>query len=176
VSDGSAVIVTDAGEATGRGRLAELYARHAGAAGRLAYLLTGDRVLAEDLVHEAFVRIIGRFHDLRNPSSFDWYLRRTVINLANSHFRRRRVERAYIEHQSGRNGSPGGVDIEAREDMWRRLHRLPDRQRTALVLRFYEDLSEERTADLMGCPVNTVKSLAARGLARLREELAREGN
>ncbi len=66
---------------------------------RLAYLLTGDRELAQDLAQDAFVKVLGRFHDLRNRDAFWWYLRRTVVNLANSHFRRRRVERAWLERQ-----------------------------------------------------------------------------
>src|SRR5207302_804336 len=71
---------------TGR-RLGELYRRHAPDAARLGYLLTGDRVLAEDLVQEAFVRMFGRFRDLRNPDAFGAYLRKTVVNLSRSHFR-----------------------------------------------------------------------------------------
>src|SRR5438874_4654487 len=79
------------------GRLGELYVRHADDAVRLAYLLTGDRAMAEDLVQDAFVRLAGRLTHLRDPGAFEAYLRRTVVNLANSHFRRRKVERAYLE-------------------------------------------------------------------------------
>ena len=67
---------------------------------RLAYLLTGERALAEDLVQDAFLRVLGRFHDLRNRDAFWWYLRRTIVNLAHSQFRRRRVERVG-RHRSG---------------------------------------------------------------------------
>jgi RNA polymerase sigma factor (sigma-70 family) len=77
--------------------LAELYERHAPAAGRLAYLLTGDRTLAEDLVQEAFVRVVGRFRHLRVPDAFEAYLRRTIVNLHTSQLRRKRIERAYLE-------------------------------------------------------------------------------
>src|SRR5437762_7225921 len=83
-----------------RGRFAELYVANAPDALRLAYLLTGDRVLAEDLVQEAFVKLAGRFADLRNPSAFPAYLRKTVVNLARTHWRRRRVERAVMEWQA----------------------------------------------------------------------------
>src|SRR5437867_12545204 len=83
------------------GRLAELYVRHAAEAARLAYLLTGDRQLAEDLVQDAFVRLAGRLVHLRDAGAFDAYLRRTVVNLANSHFRRKRVERAYLKRERG---------------------------------------------------------------------------
>src|SRR6266576_4362892 len=83
------------------GRLAELYVRHAAEATRLAYLLTGDRQLAEDLVQDAFVKLAGRLVHLRDPGAFHAYLRRTVVNLSNSHFRRRKVERAYLEREQG---------------------------------------------------------------------------
>ncbi|MGH2546544.1 MAG: RNA polymerase sigma factor, partial [Actinomycetota bacterium] len=63
------------------GRLAALYEAHAPEAARLAFLLTGDRALAEDIVHEAFVRLLGRFRDLRHPEAFRAYLRTTVVNM-----------------------------------------------------------------------------------------------
>ena len=153
------------------GRLGELYAAHAPDAVRLAYLLTGDRALAEDLVHEAFVRLFGRFRDLRNPDAFGSYLRTTVVNLAKSHFRRRRVERAYVDRASGEPDVHPEVDVEGRESMWRALQRLQPRQRAAIVLRYYEDLSEAQTAEVLGCAVGTVKSLVSRGIDQLREEL-----
>src|SRR5438270_10702370 len=83
------------------GKLGELYLQHADDAVRLAYLLTGDRALAEDLVQDAFVRLAGRLVHLRDPGAFHAYLRRTVVNLSNSHFRRRKVERAYVERAKG---------------------------------------------------------------------------
>ncbi|MEX2421071.1 MAG: sigma factor, partial [Actinomycetota bacterium] len=75
----------------GGGGLDDLHREHAGDALRLGYLLTGDRSLAEDLVQDAFVKVFGRFHDLRNRDAFWWYLRRTIVNLAHSQSRRRRV-------------------------------------------------------------------------------------
>jgi RNA polymerase sigma-70 factor (sigma-E family) len=149
------------------GRLGELYRRHAGDAARLAYLVTGDRALAEDIVQEAFVRLYGRFRDLRNPDAFDVYLRRTVVNLANSHFRHRKVERKH-EPAIASEPSSEAPDLGERDELWTVLQSLPERQRTAIVLRFYEDLSEVSTAEVMGCPVGTVKSLVSRGLASLR--------
>ena len=68
----------------GEGGLEGLYRAHAPEALRLAYLLTGERPLAEDLVQDAFVKVLGRFHDLRNRDAFWWYLRRTIVNLARS--------------------------------------------------------------------------------------------
>jgi RNA polymerase sigma-70 factor (sigma-E family) len=155
------------------GRMVELYARYGPGAARLAYLLTGDRATADDLVQEAFVRVFGRFRDLRDSGAFEWYLRRTVVNLVNSHFRHLRSERDYLRRR--RVERPVSMpDIAERDEMWRALLRLPARQRAAIVLRFYEDLSESATADLLRCPVGTVKSLVSRGLDRLRSEVTRD--
>src|SRR6266536_2646898 len=162
--------------ATDTGRLGELYLRHADDAVRLAYLLTGERALAEDLVQDAFVRLAGRLAHLRDPGAFEAYLRRTVVNLANSHFRRRRVERAYLERARGAIGSPQLSDrsFEDREDLWQALMRLSARQRAALVLRFYEDLPERQVAEILRCRPGTVKSLVSRGLETLRGEVRGE--
>ena len=78
------------------GRLEDLYVRNAPGALRLAYFLTGNRELAEDLVQEAFVRVAGRFRHLRVPDAFDAYLRRTIVNLSTSQLRRTKLERAYV--------------------------------------------------------------------------------
>ena len=154
------------------GRLAELYERHVVEAVRLAYLLTGDRALAEDLVQDAFVRLAGRFLDVRHPDGFSHYLRRTVVNLANSWHRRRKVERAYLEREGVRPDAPIAMpDPGERDALWRRLQRLSPKQRAAIVLRFYEDLSEEQTAEAMGVARGTVKSLVSRGLQIMRSQL-----
>jgi RNA polymerase sigma-70 factor (sigma-E family) len=159
-------------------RMGELYLRHADDAVRLAYLLTGDRALAEDLVHDAFVRLAGRLVHLRDPGAFGAYLRKTVVNLSNSHFRRRKVERAYLERARGAMDARGAQwadrSVEDREDLWRALQLLSGRQRAAVVLRFYEDLSERQVADLLGCRPGTVKSLVSRGLETLRTEIRGE--
>jgi RNA polymerase sigma-70 factor (sigma-E family) len=150
-------------------RLAELYQRHASEGIRLAYLITGDRALAEDLMQDAFVRLAPRLLHLRDPSGFEPYLRRTIVNLANAHFRRRKVERRYAEHQRGlRELSSAEPDVPEREAVWEVLRALPTRQRTAIVLRFYEDLSEAQTAEIMRCRPGTVKSLVSRGIGKLR--------
>jgi RNA polymerase sigma-70 factor (sigma-E family) len=154
--------------------MAELYEAHAPDAARLAYLLTGDQALAEDLVHEAFVRMFGRFRDLRHPDAFRAYLRATVVNLARSHFRRRKVERAYVE-RAGRVPETAPDDPGSHQDMWEALQRLHPRQRAAIVLRYYEDLTEAQTAGILGCAIGTVKSLVSRGLDRLRTEIPRGG-
>jgi RNA polymerase sigma-70 factor (sigma-E family) len=151
--------------------LEALYRAHAAEALRLGYLLTGDRTLAEDLVQDAFVRVLGRFHDLRNKDAFWWYLRRTIVNLARSTFRRRRVERAWLSSQRLDETAPARGDLGERDRLRHALMKLRPEQRAAIVLRFYEDLSEADTAEALGVPLGTVKSTVSRGLERLRQEL-----
>ena len=154
------------------GGLAELYERHAPAAGRLSYLLTGDRTLAEDLVQEAFVRVVGRFRHLRVPDAFEAYLRRTIVNLHTSQLRHKRVERAYLERERNAVVPEGSMpDVGVREELWRALRALPPRQRAAVVLRFYEDLSERETGDALGCSPAAAKSLVARAMESLRAQI-----
>jgi RNA polymerase sigma-70 factor (sigma-E family) len=155
------------------GVLAELYGRHAHDALRLAFLLTGNRATAEDLVHDAFVRLAGRLLHVRDPGGFHAYLRTTVVNLTRSHFRRRGVERRYAERQA----PPRPVeqpDLSGREELRLALLALPVRQRTAIVLRYYEDLSEAQTADLMRLRPAAVKSLVSRGMATLRQMIGKD--
>ncbi|HEY6566754.1 MAG TPA: SigE family RNA polymerase sigma factor [Actinomycetota bacterium] len=157
------------GDEAGVDRLAEVYQRSAPAGFRLAYLLTGDRTLAEDLVQDAFLRFVGRLHHLRDPEAFDAYLRRTIVNLSKDTFRRRALERSYLERQTAelREGNTDR-DVAMYESMRSALLSLPQRQRTAIVLRYYEDLHESEIADLLRCRPATVRSLVARGLEALR--------
>jgi RNA polymerase sigma-70 factor (sigma-E family) len=151
------------------GRLGDLYARHLLGALRLAYLVTGDRALGEDLVHDAFLRVFGRFDDLRDPGAFEACLKRTVVNLARKHLRRGKIERAYLASQNTlRNLRAEDPDVSVSKSLWDALMTLPERQRAAIVLRFYEDLSELQTAEILRCRPGTVKSLVSRGMQALR--------
>lgn len=157
-----------------RGTMAELYARYVPSATRLAYLLTSDRSQAEDLAHEAFVRCVGRFTYLREREAFDGYLRRAIVNLHTSGLRRKRLEREWLSREGQRTAHVTAAlpDVAGREALWRALGTLPARQRAALVLRYYEDLSERDTASALGCSLAAVKSLVQRGSEALRAELA----
>jgi RNA polymerase sigma-70 factor (sigma-E family) len=159
-------------------QLTQLYRAHAPAARRLAYLLVGDREEADDLVQDCFVRLAAR---RRVPvDDLPAYLRRAVVNAANSWMRKRAVRRRRA-HEAALAYGPGGVgdavspDASAsvvRDDALRRaLLALPERQRTAVVLRHYLDLSEAECAELMDCSVGTVKAAASRGRTRLAELL-----
>ena len=156
------------------GRLDELYVQHFPGAVGLAYLLTGNHHQAEDLAQEAFVRLCGRFGHLRDPQSFGAYLHRTVVNLHVSGLRRLRVERAYLNQRRPETNRASVPDIEGRTDLWEALQQLPPRQRAAIVLRYYEDLSERETASLLRCSVAAAKSLVGRGMQSLREQLRGE--
>jgi RNA polymerase sigma-70 factor (sigma-E family) len=154
-------------------RVEELYRRHVPDAVRLAYLLTGDATSAEDLAHEAFVRVIGRLAHVRNAEAFGAYLRRAVVNLAISHHRRRTLERRFMAREQGmRPPLHGEPDVELAETMRRALERLPASQRAAVILRFYEDLSEAAVAEILRCRPGTVRSRVARAMETLRAEFA----
>lgn len=157
------------------GSLEERYVRHAPEAVRLAYLLTGDAATAEDLAHEAFIKVAGRFHHLRNPEAFAAYLRKTVVNLSMSHHRRKRVERDHLAREASRP-APTSVDppdVEGRDELRLALRALPERQRAAVVLRYYEDLSEQQVAHAMGCSVTAARSLVFRAMETLRTQIPR---
>lgn len=155
-------------------KMEALYALHMEDATRLAFLLTGERHTAEDLAQDAFIKSAGRFQDLRSPDAFSAYLMKTLVNECRGYWRRRHVERKYLGRSLGissTNDRQGESDdrlaiIDALEGLSRR-------QRTAVVLRHYADLSESRTAELMGCSVGTVKTLTSRGLAALRDRIER---
>ena len=108
---------------------------------------------------------------LRDPGVFGAYLRRTIVNLSTSHFRRRRVERAYLERAGDTPAAETNPNQELDETMHEALLRLPERQRAAIVLRFYEDLSDVQTAEVLRCSPGTVRSLVSRGMKTLRSEL-----
>lgn len=131
---------------------------------RVATLLVGSRPVAEDLVQDAFVRVHARWATIESPRA---YTRRAVVNACRSHLRRRVLER---RHQAGL--TVGVADLGARE-LLDALAQLPERQRAAVVLRFYADLSERETADALGCAPGTVGSLVHRALATLRTAVER---
>lgn len=150
----------------------ELYEAHADRAKRLAYLLTGDAELAEDLVQEAFVKLAGTFRGLRRPEAFGAYLRTTIVNLTRSHFRHLRSERSYLERERARPARHvEQPDVASRTDLRSALAALPYRQRAAVVLRYYEDLSERQAADTLGLSLPALKSLVNRGMENLRSQM-----
>jgi RNA polymerase sigma-70 factor (sigma-E family) len=137
---------------------------------RMAYLLTGDRGDAEDLLQTALLRAAQRWSAARQAPVA--YLRQILVNLARDRWRRqaRRPREEPLVHDH-RAGDDGPDQVAQRRVVVHALSRLPIRQREVVVLRFFEDLSIEQTAELLGCSIGTVKSYTSRALARLRDEL-----
>jgi RNA polymerase sigma factor (sigma-70 family) len=154
--------------------VAELYRRHIASAAGLAFLLTRDASIAEDLAQDAFVRVVGRFRHLRRPEAFAPYLRRTVVNLCRAHFRRLRIERDVLRRESAGRSVADPREMGERDDLARALASLPYRQRAAVVLRFYEDLSEGQVGEILRCSNRAVNALVSRAMAALRRELEGE--
>src|SRR5215210_7157174 len=152
------------GQRTRASSMEDLYSANAQRAGRLAYFLVGDRELAQDLVQEAFLRVFARWGNLREAHSFAPYLNRTIVNLANKTHRRRRIERRYLDKQPRIEAVASTRDYETADELWRELQSLSQRQRTAIVLRYYEDLSDHQAAEAMGCSETAVASLVQRAL------------
>jgi RNA polymerase sigma-70 factor (sigma-E family) len=131
---------------------------------RLAHLLVGSNVRAEELVQDAFVRVFAHWADVEHPRA---YLRQAVVNACRSHRRRLRREADWRPDPAA--DPAAGVAPPEVDELRALLGRLSARQRAAVVLRYYEDLGEAEIAEVLGCRPGTVKSLLARGLARLRD-------
>ncbi|GAA0909391.1 SigE family RNA polymerase sigma factor [Virgisporangium aurantiacum] len=139
---------------------------------RFAYLLTGDRHLAEDLVQEALAHAHRRWSRIQRTDSPDAYVRRIVLNQFLSWRRRRSWRERVMAAPPDPTTAPSADPAEhhaARDEIWALLGTLPPQQRAVLVLRYYEDLDDAAIAAVIGCAPATVRAHASRGLSRLRE-------
>jgi RNA polymerase sigma-70 factor (sigma-E family) len=136
-----------------------------------AYLLTGDRGVAEDLLQVTLVRAYRHWPRIQAAGNPEAYVRRVMTNLRISWWRRRRLAESAAGALPELPAADGAASLADRDELWRALHQLAPRTRAVLVLRYWEDLSEAETARILGCSVGTVKSLASRGLRRLRDVL-----
>lgn len=143
-------------------------ARSAGLA-RSAYLLTGDRHLAEDLVQDTLVRVADHWRRVTRSGTPDAYARQVMHHLAIDRWRRRRARPAEALGTPPPEPTGEGYDVDRRVVLRDALLRLTPRQRAMVSLRFYEDLTETQTAAVLGCSVSTVKSTTRDALRRLRE-------
>jgi RNA polymerase sigma-70 factor (sigma-E family) len=160
----------DAGVTGAELQFREFFAAEYGRLRGLGYLLTSDWAEAEELAQDALVRTYRAWARVRRHDRPGAYARKVLINRHRSLLRRARVE---ARHLAGRRGEET-YEAELGEEgmvLWSAVRRLPARQRAVLVLRYSEDLPEAEVAQLLGLPLGTVKSLAHRGLARLRGEL-----
>ena len=135
----------------------------------LRLLLTGDPGQAEELAQESMVRTYNRWALVRKPNDPASYARKVLVNRHRSLVRRALVEARH--RVATRPPEPRGDLGEDAIVVWAAVARLPVRQRMVLALRYHEDLTEAQVARLLGLPLGTVKTLARRGLARLRAEL-----
>jgi RNA polymerase sigma factor (sigma-70 family) len=146
-----------------------VFLAHHGRLLRLCALLTGSADAGEDLAQEAFARALLRASGLPEEEQYP-YLRATASNIWKNRLRRLAVERRWRPSSSARVEA----SLEERDELWRAVVALPVRQRACVVLRFYEDLSERETAEILHCSVGTVKSQTSRAIAKLREEMRDE--
>lgn len=137
---------------------------------RTAILLTGDHGLAEDLVQTALARTYARWGKVREPAAAHGYARRALVTQTTSWYRRRstRNERPTEVLPERASGADTGTAVSDRVDVTAALRELPPRQRAVIVLRYYDDLSVQETADALGVATGTVKSQTSVALARLR--------
>ncbi|GGM23118.1 DNA-directed RNA polymerase sigma-70 factor [Micromonospora sonchi] len=138
---------------------------------RTAYLLTGDRGAAEDLVQSALEKTHRRWGRVLRKDAPGVYVRRVMVNTAVSWRRRRRTVEVPLLEADAITAPDAYHRAENRHHLLGALRRLPPRMRAVLVLRYFEDLSETDIAQVLGCSTGTVKSQASRGLARLRADL-----
>jgi RNA polymerase sigma-70 factor (sigma-E family) len=136
---------------------------------RSAYLLTGDRGHAEDLVQTALLKTYRHWDRVAGRGDPTAYVHRVLVTTSTSWWRRLASTEQVIASVPDRAADPGW---EHDDELVRALRDLPPRMRAVVVLRFYEDLSEAQTAEVLGCSVGTVKTQSSRAMARLRELLS----
>lgn len=132
---------------------------------RLAYVLSGERAVAEDVTQDAFATLLARFADVEDPVN---YLRASIVNGIRTQARRRERSKARLHLLRPRvlmESSP--------RELLDAVDQLPYREKAVVVLRFYEDLPDAVIAGIVGCKPATVRTAAARALRRLKRELSR---
>jgi RNA polymerase sigma factor (sigma-70 family) len=145
--------------------LEDVYRQERTALVRLGLLLTGSRETAEDIVQDAFLRLQASSQVPEFPHT---YLRQAVVNGAADCHRRTGRARKFAVAQRPKFAVTPELD-----ETWQCVQGLPERQRYALVLRYYLDLSLRETAEALDCPIPTAKTLVRRGLQRMKRELTR---
>ncbi|MEU2712683.1 SigE family RNA polymerase sigma factor [Streptomyces sp. NPDC007205] len=141
---------------------------------RTARSLTANLSDAEDLLQTALAKTYAAWERIEDQRALDGYVRRALLNTRTSQWRKRRVDEFSCDELPEPEPVPGDGDPAERQAlhdaMWQAVMRLPARQRAMVVLRYYEDLSEAQTAEVLGVSVGTVKSAVSRALGKLRED------
>jgi RNA polymerase sigma-70 factor (sigma-E family) len=143
---------------------------------RTAFLLTGNQADAEDLLQAALAKTYRAWGRINDQAAIDAYVKRAMVNTQISWWRRRRVEEYPTDDLPDRVVADHALASDLQDTVRRALDRLPARMRTAVVLRYYEDMSEPEIASALGVSLGTVKSTVSRAVAKLRidTELAAE--
>lgn len=136
----------------------------------LAYLLVRDGALAEELVQDAFLAVQRRWQSIDDPPA---YLRTAVVNACRTWGRRQKVRREHVATLAPET-APSADQLA--DELWDALATLPERQRTAVVLRYYEDASDDDIAAVLDCRPATVRTTLHRALKALRPHLIPEAN
>ena len=172
------VVLVPPHDVVNRDQFSHVFRTHYPGLCRLAYLIVGDGAVAEDVVQEAFLRTFAGVHRLREPAQLHLYLRRAVINASRSKLRRRGIEhRANVLFQAGaRDGRRWDDECDTTVAVVEAVRRLPERQRAAVLLRYYLDLPEVEIAETLGTRVGTVKSQLAKARRNLGRTIAEPGD
>ncbi|RII11934.1 RNA polymerase sigma-E factor [Streptomyces sp. YIM 130001] len=140
---------------------------------RTARSLTANPCDAEDLLQTALTKTYVAWERIEDHRALDGYVRRALLNTRTSQWRKRKVDEFACEELPEPDPAPVGDPAEQqvlRDAMWRAIMKLPARQRAMVVLRYYEDLSEAQTAEVLDVSIGTVKSAVSRALAKLRDD------
>ncbi|MFF9570535.1 SigE family RNA polymerase sigma factor [Streptomyces sp. NPDC014685] len=140
---------------------------------RTARSLTANPSDAEDLLQTALAKTYIAWERIEDHRALDGYVRRALLNTRTSQWRKRKVDEFACDELPEQEAVPAPDPAEQQtlhDAMWRAVLKLPDRQRAMVVLRYYEDLSEAQTAEVLGVSVGTVKSAVSRALGKLRQD------
>jgi RNA polymerase sigma-70 factor (sigma-E family) len=160
----------DPPEPAGDAAFREFVAARSSALLRMAMLLTSNRADAEDLLQAALAKTYLAWDRIQDRAALDSYVRRAMVNTQISWWRRRRVEEYPTDELPDRAVSDQAAVTEIEDAVRRALDRLPPRMRVAVMLRFYEDMTELEIADALGVSRGTVKSTVSRAVAKLRSD------
>ena len=158
-------------EEDGVAAFSEFVAARSSSLFRTALLVVGDHQLAQDLLQESLVKTYAAWPRLREVSNAEAYTRRVIITTSISWWRRRSSHERPVDHVPDASAPDQTEWLGDHDELWAVLSSLPPRHRAAVVLRFCEDLSERRTAELMGCSVGSVKRHTSMGLVKLRARI-----
>lgn len=161
---------TESARQTRYDEFSEYVQRRGPALQRMAHSLTGNHADAEDLLQAALIKTFFAWERIASPHARDGYVRRAMVNTQISEWRRRRLEVYPTDEIPEQRVEDPTWRTDLADAVGRAVNRLPDRQRLAVVLRYYEDMSEPEIAQTLGVSIGTVKSSVSRAVAKLRHD------